>query len=274
MKRIPIKAVSVALLGLAVLAGCDDDSPAAPLTEAEAVVLADQAMSDADQDVGHARAPGIPGLRFPRRIFQIGSGDTPDCPREASGTYVCTHEGFGGLQGSTRITFFDESGAVQDAYDESLTASVQIQSEMEGTFDRGRFSGSMSRTRDLTVSGLAGEETVRIWSGTTHGSSTRTHTGGELAGEEISTTSTSTIEDLSLPLPENETGPWPLSGHITTEMSATGGRHEGEHTVAITFDGTQFATLTVDGVEMTVDLAARLGGGHHGMGHGKGGGGS
>ena len=274
MRQLSISAAVLALLGLAVLTACDDDSPAEPLSEATAVAFADQAMNDADQDIGHARAPGIPGLRFPRRIFQIGSGDTPDCPQEASGTWVCTHEGFGGLQGSTRITFFDESGAAQDAYDEALTASVQIQSEMEGTFDRGRFSGSMSRTRDLTVSGLAGEETVRIWNGTTHGSSTRTHTGGELAGEEISTTSMSTIEDLSLPLPENETGPWPLSGVITTEMSATGGRRDRDHTVIITFDGTQFATVSVDGVEMTVDLAARLGGGHHGIGPGQGGGGS
>lgn len=247
------------------MAACDEDGATEPLAEVEAVIVADQAMSDADQDVGHARAPGIPGLRFPRRIFQIGAGDVPECPQDESGAYVCSHEGFGGLQGTTRITFLDESGSTQDAYDEALTASVHIESEMEGTFDRGRFTGSMSRSRDLVVTGLLGEETTRIWNGTTAGSSSRTHTSGELAGEEISTTSSSTIEDLTLPLPENETGPFPLSGVITTEMSATGGPHAGDHTVVITFDGTQFATLTVDGEEITVDLAARRNG-HHGMG--------
>jgi hypothetical protein len=265
MRHFSFKTLLLALTGAAALAACNEDNTTEPLTEVEAVIVADQAMSDADQDVGHARAPGIPGLRFPRRIFQIGTGDTPDCPQDETGAYVCTHEGFGGLEGTTRITFFDEAGGVQSAYDEELTASVHIESEMEGTFDRGRFTGSMSRSRDLTVSGLLGDETTRVWNGTTQGSSTRTHTSGELAGEEISTTSSSTIEDLTLPLPENETGPWPLSGAITTEMSASGGPHEGDHTIVITFDGTQFATIMVDGEEMTVDLLARRGG-HHGMG--------
>lgn len=265
MSRLSFKAVVFPLIAVGAFTACDEDSTTEPLTDAEAVIVADQAMSDADQDVGHARAPGIPGLRFPRRIFQIGTGDIPDCPRDESGAYVCSHEGFGNLEGTTRITFFDESGTVQDAYDEELTASAQFESEMEGTVDRGRFTGSMSRSRDLVVTGLLGEETARVWNGTTQGASTRTHTAGELAGEEISTTSTSTIEDLTLPLPENETGPFPLSGVITTEMSATGGPRAGDHTVVIVFDGTQFATITVDGEEMTVDLLARRDG-HHGLG--------
>ena len=264
MSRTPYQAMALLFVALGALGACGEDNGTEPLAEAEAVLLADQAMSDADQDVGHARAPGIPGLRFPRRIFQIGLGNIPECPQEETGTYVCSHEGFGGLAGTTRITFFDEAETVQDAYDEALTASIHIQSEMEGTVDRDRFTGFMSRSRDLVVTGLLGEETVRIWNGTTEGTSTRTHTAGELAGEEISTTSYSTIEGLTLPLPENETGPFPLSGVIATEMTTTGGPREGDHSVVITFDGSQFATITVDGDEMTVDLLARRGG-RHGM---------
>ena len=250
-------------LGTPLIAACDDGTTEPePLSEIEVMVLADQAMSDADEDVGHARAPGVPGLFFPARVNRVGIGDTPDCPQDGF-TYVCTHDGLGRTR-TIEITFFDGSGPME-AYDESDTESIHFLSTAEGSVDLDRFSGSMSRTRDLTVSGLSGEETTRTWNGTTEGTSSRVHAFGDFAGEEITTTSSSTIEDLTLPLPEDETAPWPLGGVITTEMSRSGGPRAGEYLIVITFDGTQFASVLVNGEEMTVDLAARRDGRHHGL---------
>ena len=167
----PLALAAAAALGL--FTACSDGGTEPQgLDEIALMMLADQAMSDADEDVEHVRAPGIPGLRFPARIPGLGTGDAPDCPQEG-GTYVCTFEGRSGLESTVRITFLDAAGGIQDAYDEELTASVELSSSAEGSLEGGRFTGSISRSRDMTVSGLLGPETERIWNGTSEGSSTR-----------------------------------------------------------------------------------------------------
>jgi hypothetical protein len=57
--------------------------------------------------------------------------------------------------------------------------------------------------------------------------------------------------------------PWPLSGTITRVITVVitngpNGDVTHERTVVITFNGTQFVTLTVNGEEFELDLAARL----------------
>ncbi len=82
----------------------------------------------------------------------------------------------------------------------------------------------------------------------------------------MTSTSTSSVEGLTLPLPSEDEPRWPLAGTITTEMSVSGGPRAGDHRVTIEFDGTQFATVTIDGETMTVDLEERRKGRHHGFG--------
>ena len=69
------------------------------------------------------------------------------------------------------VTYYDADGNEQDAYDGITTASVHIVSEISGERTRDNWSNSVSRTREITVTGLVGKEVIRTANGI--GSSTR-----------------------------------------------------------------------------------------------------
>ena len=65
--------------------------------------------------------------------------------------------GIGGSATGTRsVTFFDADGHEQAAYDSLTTASIHVVLEIGGNVSRGGWSGSLTRTRDMTITGLAG----------------------------------------------------------------------------------------------------------------------
>ena len=170
------------------------------------------------------------------------------------------HHGFEGeLAGTRAVSFFDESGVEQDAYDALTTASVRILYDVEGSIARDRFTAEIVRERDMTASGLAGEETHRTWNGS--GSSSVARSGVLEDGSERSHSAegTSTFEDVVVPIPGSEPR-WPVSGAITREMTITRSGPDGTETrnveVVITFDGTSVATALVDGETMEIDLSA------------------
>jgi hypothetical protein len=52
---------------------------------------------------------------------------------------------------------------------------------------------------------------------------------------------------------------WPVSGSITTETTITTGPNGDEHHLSVlTFNGTQYAPLSVDGETRTIDLRGPL----------------
>ena len=176
----------------ALLAACQESGtgPEA-LSEQALLMLADQAMSDARRRYGPREGSRHSRTHLPRAGSQdSGSGDTPDCPQE-DGTFICTRDSLGGIVSVTAITLLDAAGNTQDAYDEELTASIELSSTMEGTIQHERFAASVDRSRDMTVTGLLGSETTRVWNGSSAGRSARTHFGGPFAGEEVTTTSES-----------------------------------------------------------------------------------
>ena len=244
--------LGMVLATAALLMACGDEPTG--LDERVALAVAEQAAADAHADAEHMRAPGVPGLRFPRHL--PGTRGVPDCPRE-EGAYVCTREHTNGSH-THRITFFDANGGVQDAYDESSTASIHLVSEALGERDGARGSRSVVRSRDLTVSGLLGEESTRIWNGRSEGLSTRTRLGEDGAGETRTVESTSHVVDVELPAPGSGP-PWPLGGQVTSDVVVTGGPREGQYSATVTFDGSQFATVVLNGETFTVDLATRRG---------------
>jgi hypothetical protein len=66
-----------------------------------------------------------------------------------------------------------------------------------------------------------------------------------------------------VPVPGSES-PWPLSGTITrhwviTITNGPNGDATRERTVVVTFNGTQFATITVNGETSELDLGTRPG---------------
>ena len=75
--------------------------------------------------------------------------------------------------------------------------------------------------------------------------------------------STSVIEDVVHPVPRTDDA-WPLSGTITRNVTINivdgpDGDVTKSRTVVITFNGTNLATMTVDGESFEVDLSTRSG---------------
>lgn len=236
------------LLGLAVMVGACSSDPAAPT---------DNSTLNSDVAAFTAEAVGqdIEFMHGPRGLWGLGFGGE-------FGRFECIsveHEGF---SFERTCTFYDAGGVEQEAYDAETTASAAFHVSLSGSFDRGDWgSASFSKVRDLTVTGLEGQETSRTWNGSGTGTMTGVHMNrdGETVQMDVSTTGS--ITDLVIPVPRTDTS-WPLSGTIAYSVSVTftGGPHDGEtrtRDVTVTFDGTQYATVTVNGETFTIDLAAR-----------------
>lgn len=160
------------------------------------------------------------------------------------------------------ITFYDAEGNVQNAHDPVTTASIHVVIDVSGEVIRDNWTATIERHRDMTVSGLEGDETTRIWNGSGNGNVQGTHTDS-LGTRSYNMASTSVIVDVVRGVPREE-NPYPLSGTISRNITVTvingpDGDVTRERTVRITFNGTQYATLTVNGETFEVDLAARDG---------------
>ncbi len=161
-------------------------------------------------------------------------------------------------------TFFDGNGLEQEVFDPITTASVHVVVTVEKEKSRDNFSASIKRHRDMWVTGLEGEEETRTWNGDGSGERHRARVSDEFGERVRDVKSTSLTEDVVRSV-DRKAHPWPLSGTITRNIQVTitngrNGDESRERTVVITFDGTQFATLTVNGeASHEVDLATRKG---------------
>lgn len=168
----------------------------------------------------------------------------------------------GEFSGTRSRTCYDEQGVEQDQCDELLTESIRFLRDIEGTIERGNFTAEISRLRDMTVSGLLGEETTRTWNG--GGSSTTARSGVLDDGTERSHSVVGefTFDDVVVPIPGTDPR-WPLSGTISRSMTVT--KVVGDETtvreveMTVTFNGTQFADAVINGEAMEIDLDAREG---------------
>ncbi len=226
---------SLALLSTFALAACNDANGPSEL---------DQAI---DEDVALVAADAV--LEDLQQMFisvgsQAASGVSLDVPRNFSRT----------------VSFFDVEGKPQDAYNPLTTASIRIQIEMSGAVERDGWTATIARSRDVTVSGLVDEETERRWDGTSSTEVTRSQHTDENGTRSYDMSGVGPIEDVVRGVPRAE-NPWPLSGTITRVITVVitngpDGDVTRERTVVVTFNGTQFATLTVNGEEFELDLAA------------------
>ena len=167
------------------------------------------------------------------------------------------------------MTFYDAEGNEQEAYDKVATASVHKVRESSGERSRANSSGTKSwssttsRTRDRTITGLEGDETTRTANGTGSSTVSKSRHSDVNGDRSYEMTSTSITTDVVHTVPRKES-PYPLSGTITRDVTVVivNGRN-GDETrtrhVVITFDGTQFAHITVNGESFEVDLSARDG---------------
>ena len=238
--------MSAAVAALVSMSGCEnaiapevqelDDE----VTAAAALVAADAALEDlaAMNDALPSALLGSPGLDGPLM------GPRSDLVR------------------SRTVSFFDAAGGEQDRFDRLTTASVHSVMSLQGEISRAGYSASVTRSRDMWVTGLEGEEAERTWDG----DGTATHARSRVTDDLGTTRSYEMAADASIDAVvravDRHAQPWPLSGSITRHVQVTivNGPHGDEtrsRTAILTFNGTQFATLEVDGVVFEVDLGAR-----------------
>ncbi len=226
-----MKSGAVLTLSLLALAACSDT--AGLESSSEDNLTLDVAMIAADAAIGDFGDLG--------RVF--GGGPHP------GGTHTAT--------------FYDADGNEQDARDPLTTASIHLVIESSHEFSRDSWSGTGTRSRDLLITGLEGEETTRTVNGTGSSAVTRSrHTDAD-GTRTYDMSSTSVIEDVVHPVPRTDDA-WPLSGTITRNVTINvingpDGDVTKTRTVVITYNGTNLPTMTVDGEPFEVDLSTRSG---------------
>ena len=237
---------------LAVLAACSSTEPnsaAGPNAVSNQNVTTDVAMVATELGAQDVEAMHGPGGGF-------GFGLRPDLDRFSCDSIV--HESVTIIR---TCSYEDADGVAQAAYDSNTTATVTVHTEFSGAIDRGRWSATMDRTSDLVVSGLAGANTTMTWNGASSGASSRVRQSDSSETRQYDMTFAGTITDVVIPVPRTETS-WPLSGIIAREVTVTfiGGPRDGTtitRSTSLEFNGTQYATLTVNGETFQVDLARR-----------------
>jgi hypothetical protein len=170
--------------------------------------------------------------------------------------------GEGPHEGTHTATFYEDD-VVQDAFDPLTTDSIHLVVETSREFSRDTWTGTGTRSRDIWITGLEGEEETRTVNGTGSSSMTRSQHTDESGTRSYSMSSTSLRVDVVHPVPRTEDA-WPLSGTITRDVTihvinGPNGDVTRTRTVVIIFDGTDMPDMTVDGEPFEVDLSARSG---------------
>jgi hypothetical protein len=262
----------LALGALIVLGACSDGgAPSEPKVEQlNPQVNADLVAVAADgigEEVDMMRAPG-----FDFRVGFFGSAGGPVLGPCNLAARTCTFTR-DNLTITRTLTYYDASGKEMAAYDPEQTASVRIVSRIEGSVsretDKGSWSAQVLHNRNMTVSGLQGDEQKRTWNGTGDFAMTRTVVR-EQGTRSYEIAGTLKVSEVVVPRNNNDAkDPWPLSGTIERSMTVKTTDQNGDpvtftRKIVVTFNGTQFASATVtrrDGTTETfqIDLAARKG---------------
>jgi hypothetical protein len=257
---------ALAVLAIVQLAACGRDamSPGETAREELLAVAANAAL----QDVTIMNDQGLPSLNVSGFYFPALAPMLGTCGRQGRG-FNCGSTTRNGVLATRTVEFFDQLGIVQSAYDAATTEKIHLVISVRSG------DGSMEHTRDLTVTGLAGQETRATWNGTGTARMTRVH---DATGAQFTVTSALAVENVVVPVPG---GPdtYPLSGTITHDwlviITDDAGQRTEQHLVVVTFNGTADVTITVDGEARTVSLddrrCNRFGAGpattSHGPGH-------
>ena len=246
------------ILGACTKDSTGPDTQTALLNADLAVVAADAAGEDVDimrepvvfPTMAPAFAPGFGDFNPVNCIYNSGTQRVICPPFTRDNSLVVTRS----------YMFWDAANIVQQAYDALLTAKANIQTSIQGTKTGESWSATIDRSRDLTVTGLLGDESQRTWNGTGTSTATRSrHTEGGDRSYDISCTLT--VTNVVVPVERNDER-FPLSGTITRVCTVTfdGGPRDGQsvtRTVVVTFTGSQTATLTIGDKTFDIDLKSR-----------------
>lgn len=247
------------------LGACSQDASgpqATPLLNADiATVVADNTGDDVDI----MREP-VFFVSMPLGGIWLGPGNGDlnpvNCTLNSSTQRLeCASTTRGSLTVTRSYAFWDAGDLPQSQYDPQLTARANIQTRIVGQRSGANWSASVDRSRNMTVTGLAGTETQRTWNG--NGTSAVTRSRHNDSGDERSydITCTLTVTNVVVPVPNGDER-FPLSGTITHHcvVSFVGGPRDGqtvERTATVTFNGTATATVTVGDRTFDIDLRTR-----------------
>ncbi len=258
-----------ALTVAALLTACGDSASSTGPTVSAAVatgttldvaaVSADAAKEDVEMFKVNRGAFGIAqAIDFER--FERWS----NCPYDATAKrFICVDRVRGPFTATRSYAYADAAGGAQSAYSESLTAAANFKWSLNGTITREKWTGSMSRDRDITLSGLLGANNTVTVNGTGTAEKMRTTFLRDTDGPNGLTRSYNmesalvikNVVTAAVRLPDA----WPTSGTITrdfkvTRTDATAGTTVTTRNSVVTFNGTQFVDLTVNGTAFTLDL--------------------
>ncbi len=258
--------------------GCDGlttepDSIDMAAVRAEAALVAADGMF---QDLSLAQDPGLQEVGFdgmaggPLLAGGQGGqgghgnqggqgGNGGQCQRMGQGpTFACGQMMRDGFTFNREVTFYDADGVEQpEGFDEATTDAIHFVVDGEGTRERAFWTVTIERSRDMWLTELLTD--AHHLNGEGHSLVYRS--GNPADGVERTFDMTvDVLWDDVVHLQPKADHPYPESGTITRDIfvevtkdgEIIGGR---DVTTVITFNGTQFVTMTVNGEEFEIDLA-------------------
>jgi len=174
-----------------------------------------------------------------------------------------------GFTFTREVTFYNAEGEAQpDGFDAASTDAIRMVSDASGTVERSFWTATMDRSRDMLIEGLLSD--THTLNGTGSGTTYRSGNPAEGVERTFDMSSIATWTNV-VHLQPREENPYPRSGTVARHIVVTvteNGEAIGSRDVEtlITFNGTQFVTLLVDGEEVEIDLATKGVKGRFGMG--------
>ena len=256
-----VTALFAAILSTTTLA-CNSDRAYAPPD----TVLTDQQVSrDVAVSEGEATAAALSVLERSAGVTGITAALAPDNPpgsncTYASGEWTCAPVIERGLSVVRAYSYRDSAGQPMQLFDPLKTATANFKVSINGIVIRDTsFSGVVHRTQNITVSGLLGAETTRVWRGVGTSADTNTHRGFNSI-RRYSGKSIDSLKAVVFPQPRSA-GSYPLQGstvrivsyNVTSNGRSTE-RRSIDRRVVTTFNGTAEARLESGSVVCTLHL--------------------
>lgn len=257
---------AAALFAATLLAACagtsdttapDVDGVSASVVTADvASVAADAAMEDMQSF--RVNLGGV-GLAFLTNFDRWERWDP--CPYvAASQRFECPTRTRNGFTSTRSYAYADAAGAAQSAYSATTTAAVNYRYTLDGSITRRRFTSTVSRARDITFSGLLGTALTINGTGSRETSRSR-FSADSTSGQQRSYELAASMRVTNVVLPAFRVpDAWPASGTVARDFTVVRTRADGTtqtvtRNTVVTFNGTQFVPLTVNGTAFTLDLA-------------------
>jgi hypothetical protein len=253
-----LRRTAAGMFAIVIAAGivaCNSDRAYAPPD----TILTDQQVSrDVAVSEGDAAASDLVSLGNSANMA-AASLSAAECAY-GSGRWTCAPVMENNLTIVRSYAFFDAAGQPMKVRDDLTTSSVNFQLSVNGTVARDTtFSGVVHRTRNMTVSGLLGNETTRRWDGFGASADTNTHRSA-LTTRTYAGRSVDSLKAVVFAQPRTPSS-YPLSGtmvrsvaYLVTSVGRGNERRSVDRRVVITYNGTENVQLQSGSVTCTLHL--------------------